>query len=114
MPDVETCLEHYCGPLPQKKDMLQIARELCGICRINMDRLAKRSQACLWCWFCENWNTIRPRLGELRKQLPGAYDTRIPPIPDEPSIHDEFVYDDFPDISEIITDQYYDDQTGWK
>lgn len=51
-------LEYLCGPSPQKKDMLVVAKEMEKRTAIQVDRLAKRSRDCLICWFCENWTYI--------------------------------------------------------
>jgi hypothetical protein len=55
-------LEALYGLPLQKKDLLVVARELCGMAPLILDRLAKRSRDCLLCWFCENWIVLEPLL----------------------------------------------------
>lgn len=41
--------------------------------KINIDRLAKRYNECLICWFCENWSSLSPHLIEYSiEQLSGT------------------------------------------
>jgi hypothetical protein len=69
-------LEYLCGPSPQKKDLLVVARELSVPCHVSLDRLAKRSRDCLLCWFCEHWQAIEPSFSALCSRQPRAYDSR--------------------------------------
>jgi hypothetical protein len=73
---IRTKLEYLCGPSPQKKDLIVVARELCGPCKVSLDRLAKRSRDCLLCWFCEHWSAIEIQFSAMCGQQPRAYDSR--------------------------------------
>jgi hypothetical protein len=73
---IRSTLEYACGPSPQKKDLLVVARQLTGPCKIALDRLAKRSRDCLICWFCENWKTIETQFAALCSEQPRAFDSR--------------------------------------
>ena len=49
-----------------------VAFQISNKTNINLDRLAKRYNDCLICWFCENWKSIAPHLinyafAELKK-----------------------------------------------
>lgn len=103
-------LEYLLGQSPQKKDLLQLARQLCCPCGIALDRLAKRSRDCLICWYCENWAVIEPIFSSLCATQPrGAYDSRnscscpapakiaSPGPANEPVVYEDFAVDfDFP------------------
>jgi hypothetical protein len=73
---VKAALEFHCGKWSQKKDLLVVARELCNMLELKVDRQALRNGDGLICWFCENWGTIDPNLRRLKSQSPRGYDTR--------------------------------------
>jgi hypothetical protein len=56
----------------QKKDLLVVALHVGQIIRVPLDRLAKRSRDCLFCWFCENWGAIEPIFTGLCSLQPRA------------------------------------------
>jgi hypothetical protein len=68
----------------QKKDLLVVAHHIGQAIRVPLDRLAKRSRDCLFCWFCENWGTIEPIFTGLCSLQPRADCSRnscVSPLP---------------------------------
>ena len=107
-------LEYLLGQSPQKKDLLVLARQLCQLCGLELDRLAKRSRDCLICWYCENWAYIEPTITSMSMTPPRvALDSRnsgscspVEPASEEaPGSPDTQVY---PDL-----DIEYDDDPFW-
>ncbi|EAX96433.1 hypothetical protein TVAG_284030 [Trichomonas vaginalis G3] len=49
--------------------LLNFARIFSQDLQINIDRLAKRNRSALLCWYAENWDSIKPALNRVVKDL---------------------------------------------
>ena len=105
-------LEYLLGQSPQKKDLLVLARQLCQLCGLELDRLAKRSRDCLICWYCENWAYIEPTFTSMCMMPPRvAFDSRNSGScsPPEPATQEEAPGSPEPLIYPDLDFEYEDD-----
>jgi hypothetical protein len=81
LPDVMRVMSFYWGESPQVKDMRVVAREICRLTGLTLDRLARRDGKALECWFCEYWARIEGSLLNLVHQQRGGYHTQVAKVP---------------------------------